>query len=158
MRLAAADTTWRLSSPASWGWPRHSLHPDGLAALLLSRLRQRAQEPTSCRVLCAPEFAVEPTISFTNIFGSPRILRDDGTRTREPRTAEFEVILSLGLPTRVSWLKFTVEAIFLPFDRDSTPELEFEANFVWLPAETYERLADLEFRYRRQVQSRRATE
>jgi hypothetical protein len=45
------------------------------------------------------------------------------------------VILSLGLPTRVSWLDFTVEAIFLPFDADSTPELEFEANFVWLPAQ-----------------------
>lgn len=30
---------------------------------------------------------------------------------------------------------FTVEAIFLPFDRDSTPELEFETNLVWLPGE-----------------------
>jgi hypothetical protein len=52
------------------------------------------------------------------------------------RTAwtEFEVILSLGLPTRASWLEFTVEAIFLPFDRESTPELEFETNFIWLSA------------------------
>jgi hypothetical protein len=103
--------------------------------LLLNAVHARAQEPTACRVLCAPEFKVEPTISFTNLFRSPRILRDDGTRTREPREAEFEVILSLGLPTRVSWLEFTVEAIFLPFDRDSTPELEFETNFLWLPAE-----------------------
>ena len=31
-------------------------------------------------------------------------------------------------------MDFTVEAIFLPFEADSTPELEFEANFVWLPA------------------------
>ena len=37
------------------------------------------------------------------------------------RKAEFEVILSLGLPTRVRWLEFTVEAIFLPFERDRTP-------------------------------------
>jgi hypothetical protein len=80
-------------------------------------------------------FEVEPTITFTNVFGSPRIVQDDGTVTREPRDTEFEVILSLGLPTRVSWLEFTVEAIFLPFDRDSTPELEFETNVVWLPAE-----------------------
>jgi hypothetical protein len=28
--------------------------------------------------------------------------------------------------------EFTVEAIFLPFDRDSTPELEFQTNFIWL--------------------------
>jgi hypothetical protein len=62
-------------------------------------------------------------------------VQDDDTVTRERRDTEFEVILSLGLPTRVSWLEFTVEAIFLPFDRDSTPELEFETNVVWLPAE-----------------------
>jgi hypothetical protein len=45
------------------------------------------------------------------------------------------LILSLGLPTHLSWLDFTVEAIFLPFNADSTPELEFETNFVWLPAQ-----------------------
>jgi hypothetical protein len=94
-----------------------------------------AQEPAPCRVLCSPEFKVEPTITFTNVFGSPRIMSDDGTVTREARETEFEVILSLGLPTRVSWLEFTVEAIFLPFDRDSTPELEFETNFIWLPSD-----------------------
>jgi hypothetical protein len=92
-----------------------------------------AQEPAQCRVLCSPEFHVEPTVTFTNLFGSPRITSDRGA-TREGRTAEFEVILSLGLPTRVRWLEFTVEAIFLPFERDSTPELEFESNFIWLPA------------------------
>jgi hypothetical protein len=85
--------------------------------------------------LCAPEFHVEPTITFTNLFGTPRVTADDRIVTREPRDTEFEVILSLGLPTRGRWLEFTVEAIFLPFDRDSTPELEFESNFVWLPGE-----------------------
>ncbi|MCA1562687.1 MAG: hypothetical protein LC753_08940 [Acidobacteria bacterium] len=40
-----------------------------------------------------------------------------------------------GLATRVRWLEFTVEGIFLPFDREATPELEFETNLVWLPAE-----------------------
>jgi hypothetical protein len=94
-----------------------------------------AQQPSACRVLCPPEFKVEPTITFTNAFRSPRILREDGAVTRERRDTEFEVILSLGLPTRVSWLEFTVEAILLPFERDSTPELEFETNLVWLPAE-----------------------
>jgi hypothetical protein len=94
-----------------------------------------AQEPAPCRVLCSPEFKIEPTITFTNLFGSPRIISDDGTVMRESREAQFELILSLGLPTRVSWLEFTVEAIFLPFDWNSTPELEFETNFVWLPSE-----------------------
>ena len=31
-------------------------------------------------------------------------------------------------------MDFTVEAIFLPFEADGTLELEFETNFVWLPA------------------------
>lgn len=103
--------------------------------LLLGAPVALAQESAPCRVLCAAEFKVEPTITFTNVFGSPRILQEDGAVTREPRETEFEVILSLGLPTRVSWLEFTVEAIFLPFDPESTPELEFETNLVWLPAE-----------------------
>ena len=94
-----------------------------------------AQDPAPCRVLCSPEFKVEPTITLTNLFGSPRIASEDGTVTRESREIEFEMILSLGLPTRLSWLEFTVEAIFLPFDRDSMPELEFETNLIWLPSE-----------------------
>jgi hypothetical protein len=104
-------------------------------ALVLSVAPAWAQEQVPCRALCAPEFHVEPTITFANLFGSPRIAGGDGRVTREPRETEFEVILSLGLPTRLRWLEFTVEAIFLPFDRDSTPELEFETNLVWLPGE-----------------------
>ena len=94
-----------------------------------------AQEQAPCRILCAPEFHVEPTMTLTNLFGAPRITDGDGIPTRATRETEFEVILSLGLPTRLRWLEFTVEAIFLPFDCDSTPELEFETNFVWLPGE-----------------------
>jgi len=101
--------------------------------LVLSVTSSWAQDP--CRVLCAPEFNVEPTFTFANLFGSPRTAGDDGSITREGRATEFEVILSLGLPTRISWLEFTVEAVFLPFDRESTPELEFETNLVWLPGE-----------------------
>ena len=108
----------------------------GLFVSLLSAPEAAGQStPAVCRVLCAPEFKVEPTITFTNLFGSPQIVDDQGTTTREPRETEFEVILSLGLPTRASWLEFTVEAIFLPFDRESTPELEFETNVIWLSGE-----------------------
>ena len=102
---------------------------------LLNALEAAGQTTPGCRVLCAPEFKVEPTVTFTNLFGSPRIVDDHGTTTREPRGTEFEVILSLGLPTQAAWLEFTVEAIVLPFDRESTPELEFETNFVWLSGE-----------------------
>jgi hypothetical protein len=105
-----------------------------LGALLLGGTSASAQDPAPCRVLCAPEFKVEPTVTFANLFGSPRI-EEGGRIEREPRGTDFEVILSLGLPTRLRWLEFTVEAIFLPFDKESTPELEFETNFIWMPAE-----------------------
>ena len=103
--------------------------------ILLGAREAAGQTTPTCHVLCAPEFKVEPTVTFTNLFGSPRIVDRPGTTTREPRETEFEVILSLGLPTRASWLEFTVEAIFLPFDRESTPELELETNFIWLSGE-----------------------
>ncbi len=104
------------------------------AMAVLVTPRAMAQQPPACRILCAPEFNVEPTVTFGKVFGSGRIVGEDGTATRERRETEFELILSLGLPTRVPWLEFTVEAMFLPFERDSTPELEFETNFIWLPA------------------------
>jgi hypothetical protein len=106
-----------------------------VAFLLLGALHARAQDPPPCRVLCAPEFKVEPTVTFGNLFGSPRIQDEQGTTVREPRETDFELILSFGLPTRASWLEFTVEGIFLPFDRESSPELEFETNLIWLSAE-----------------------
>lgn len=106
-----------------------------LACLLLATSEAAAQrEQPACRVLCAPEFKIEPTITFTDLFGSPRVVAEGGVPARGPRNAAFEVILSLDLPSRISWLGFTVEAIFLPFERDGTPELEFESNFTWLPS------------------------
>jgi hypothetical protein len=61
-----------------------------------------AQAATRCRVLCTPEFKIESTITFTTLLKSPRIILDDGTPTRERRETDFELILSLALPTRVS--------------------------------------------------------
>jgi hypothetical protein len=101
-------------------------------ALVLGAAPAFAQGPATCRIICTPEFKIEPTITFTTLFNSPRIISDDGVPTRDERETDFELILSVGLPTRLSWLDFTVEAIFLPFEADSTPELEFETNFVWL--------------------------
>jgi len=106
-----------------------------LSFALLGTPQVFAQAPPVCHLLCTPKLKVEPTVTFTNLFGSPRIAGEQGTTTRERRETEFEVIVSVGLPTRAPWLEFTVEAIFLPFDRDSTPELEFEINFIWLRPE-----------------------
>jgi hypothetical protein len=102
-----------------------------LVAAPASATAQHTESP--CRVLCPPAFKVEPTITFTNLFGSPRLVVDGGVPEPARRETDFEVILSLDLPTRLSWLGFTFEAIFLPFDRDGTPELEFESNLIWLP-------------------------
>ncbi len=101
-------------------------------ALTLAADPASAEEP-QCALLCAPEFKVEPTITFGNVFGRPRVARD-GTNARQPRGVDVEVILATDVPTRVAWLGFSAEAIFLPFDTEATPELEFEAKFYWLPA------------------------
>ena len=93
------------------------------------------QTAPPCRVLCAPELKVEPTITVTNLIRAPRVASDAGVPTRERRHTEFEIILSLDIPTRLPRVGVTVEAIFLPFDRDSTPELEFETNLTWLSGE-----------------------
>lgn len=106
-----------------------------IAAVLYAVSTAFAQEQTECRLFCGPEFHVEPTVTFGNLLQRPRIVREDGTSTREARETDLEVILSIGLPTRIRWLEFTVEAIFLPFRPDSTPELEFETNFIWLRGE-----------------------
>jgi hypothetical protein len=61
-------------------------------------------------------------------------MSDDGTVTRESHETEFELILSLGLPARVLAGVYG-RSHLLPFDRDRTPELEFETNLIWLPSE-----------------------
>jgi hypothetical protein len=101
------------------------------SAMVLAAAGARAEE--SCRVLCAPKLEVEPTLTLGPLFGAA-IVEEDGRQTRERRETELEIILSLGLATPIPWLEFTLESIFLPFDSESTPELEFEANFIWLPS------------------------
>jgi hypothetical protein len=104
-------------------------------ALVFAPVSAWGKESAPCHILCTPKFKIEPTITFSNAFDSPRILQEDGTISRELRESEFELILALGVPTRFSWLEFAIEAIFLPFEPESTPELEFEINLIWLPAE-----------------------
>ena len=107
----------------------------GVALALLWPARPIAQESPKCRMLCAPEFSIEPTLSVSNLFRSPRVVRADGVSARDPRTTDFELVLSFGIPTALSWLEFGLEAIVAPFDDNSMPELEFETVFTWLPSE-----------------------
>jgi hypothetical protein len=104
-------------------------------ATLLATATPASPQEAECRVLCAPEFKIEPTWTFAPLFDRPEVVEDEEPPAREERETDFEIILSLGLPTRLPWLELTVEAIFVPFDPESTPELELEANLLWLPSE-----------------------
>jgi hypothetical protein len=106
-----------------------------VAAVLVGTSQVAAQKPSPCRFLCAPDFGVEPTITLTNAFRGARIVQPDGTTSREPRDRDFDLVLALNLPSRLPWLGFTIEASLQPLDRESPPELEFEANVIWLPAD-----------------------
>ena len=101
-----------------------------MALILCGASQVTAQDQSACQVLCAPEFGVEPTVTST--FGAARIAQPDGTTGRDPDETDFEVVLSLDLPTRIPWLGFTIEGSLEPFDLESTPELEFEMNVTWL--------------------------
>ena len=53
----------------------------GLA--LVGATQVTAQQATACRVLCAPAFKVEPTLTITNLFGPPRVVTEDRMVARE---------------------------------------------------------------------------
>lgn len=98
----------------------------GLAAagvlLLLGAFQPRsaaAQEGDGCALLCTPDLALEPTISFENIAARPRIATFQGSQpvdtTRAETEAVFEIILSMGIPTAIPRIGLTLEAIWAPF-------------------------------------------
>jgi hypothetical protein len=106
-----------------------------------------------CRILCAPELKLEPTLTIENLVGPPVVeTLEDGVvveREREERERVFELILALDVPTVVPRLGITFEAIFKPFGatdvnpftgsssaqigrssiRDNGVEIESELNF-----------------------------
>jgi hypothetical protein len=101
----------------------------------LSTLPAAAQAPTACRVLCTPQLLIEPTVTIGNLAKAPRVRRATGEEDRHGRETVFEIILAVDIPTTLPRLGFTTEAIFVPFVRDNTPQLELEANVEWLKAE-----------------------
>ncbi len=78
-----------------------------------------AQEPAGCRILCAPDLAIEPTFSFENIAGRHRTATLQGGIPMDTARAEveavFEIIVAMGIPTQVPWLGLTLEVIWAPF-------------------------------------------
>lgn len=67
----------------------------------------------ACRVLCAPELKIEPTITIENPGGGPRI-EVDGQIERPGSETVFELIFALDIPTTIPRVGFTLEAIFVP--------------------------------------------
>lgn len=104
----------------------------------------------ACHFLCAPEFKVEPNVTFENLFNRARVeVTDDNGNTatvEQARESAFEVVLALGVPTEVPRVGFTLETIFAPdigadTFRDNGIEFELELNLDWL---TDDQTGDLE--------------
>ena len=130
----------------------------GVIGLLLVVHPAAAQddEELGCRILCAPDFKVEPTFTFENLANRARVeVTDDaGSVSAERQEGEtvFELILALGIPTAIPRVGFTLETIFVPWGetdvhpftgatsgqlggaaiRDNGIEFEFELNLDWL--------------------------
>jgi hypothetical protein len=114
-----------------------------------------AQSGEACRLICAPQLLVEPTITFDNLARRPRVAAETGEQGRVGRETVFEIIVAVDVPTRVPRLGFTAEAIWTPFARtssnpftgrsasdlgsssitDNPVELEFEVNFDVIESE-----------------------
>ncbi len=119
----------------------------------------RADDGPSCRFVCAPDFKVEPTITFEHLGNRARVeeTADDGTVSTalQPRESVFELILALGIPTEIPRVGFTLETILVPRGttdmhpftgaradrlgggaiRDNGIEFELELNLDWLTGE-----------------------
>lgn len=107
-----------------------------LAALVPHEANAQTMEENRCRVLCAPELNLEPTLSIGNLIAAPHV--EDvatGERRRLAVDSAFQAALSLGIPTRLPYLELTLETILTPFTDDNALELEAELNFVFLRKE-----------------------
>jgi hypothetical protein len=92
-----------------------------------------------CFVLCQPEFKVEPTFTWENLFRKPRISGTDeeGKNVVEETSRErvFETVFAVDIPSTIPRTSFTFETIVKPFVKGTLPELETELNLHWLRSE-----------------------
>lgn len=151
-----------LRRPASSVRPVVGVAAAVAATLLLGAAPAVAQEQEAesrCRILCAPDFKLEPTFTFENLANRARVEVTDGagamSMARQEGEAVFELILALGIPTEIPRVGFTLETIFVPWGetdvhpftgatssglggsaiRDNGIEFEFELNLDWLTGE-----------------------
>ena len=91
-----------------------------------------AQEPeTRCAFLCAPELKLEPTFTFEPIFRNPEVEDlTDGSVAIGNIDAVFELILSLGIPTEIPRVGFTIETIFIPSGEVDEKPSSFRGNEI----------------------------
>ena len=140
---------------ARWAF-RFVTAPAAALLLLVQPAAAQDDDEPRCRILCAPDFKVEPTVTFEHLAGRARVetLNADGTVStgRQEHERVFELILALGIPTEIPRIGFTIETIFVPFGetdahpftgatsgqlggaaiRDNGIEFEFELNLDWL--------------------------
>jgi hypothetical protein len=126
------------------------------AFALLGTPQVFAQAPPVCHVLCTPTLKVEPTVTFNNLFGSPRIVGEQGTTTRERRETEFEVIVSVGCPRVRRGSSSQSKRSFFRSIVKARPRVREQ---LYLAAgSAHARVGQLPLRHRRQVESRRAAD
>jgi hypothetical protein len=94
-----------------------------------------AQTSTACRVLCAPQVLVEPTVTIEDPFGAARVRTTEGDEVRAPRAVAYELLLAVDLPTRLPRLGFTAEAIFPLSKDDNAVEVELEVSLGLIQSE-----------------------
>jgi hypothetical protein len=85
----------------------------GLAGCLGAPAAAAAQD-AECRILCAPDLKIEPTVTFENL-GTRARVEVGGVTERTERETIFELIFAVGIPTQIPRVGFTLEAIFAPF-------------------------------------------
>lgn len=84
-----------------------------LVASLFTAGDATAQEE-GCRILCAPDLKIEPTITFENLGSRARV--NVGSQVeRTERETLFELIFAVGIPTEIPRVGITLEASFAPF-------------------------------------------
>jgi hypothetical protein len=109
----SAPRFWRAVVVLCVGWPSVTL---------------LAQPSADCRLFCTPELLIEPTWTIEALAGRPRVGDGDGREERLQPGRVFELVLAVDVPTRVSRVGVTGEAIWSPFADDNAVELEFELN------------------------------
>jgi hypothetical protein len=151
----ANDDCGSLATPALW---LARVAACAAITILLAASPAVAQGAARCRILCAPELKVEPTLTVEDLFQRPVVeTLEDGRPIASHRVARatvFEMIFALDVPTQIPRIGLTLEAIFIPFGetsanpftgesakdagvgafRDNGLEIESELNLNWLEA------------------------